>query len=33
MIELIMGLLWPINITNFVDKTDHFVIAGTDTYY
>ena len=29
--ELIMGLLWPINITNFVDKTDHFVIACTDT--
>ena len=31
MIELIMGFLWPINITNFIDKTDHFVIAGTDT--
>ena len=29
--ELIMGLLWPINIINFVDKTDHFVIPGTDT--
>ena len=31
MIELIMGFLWPINITNFIDKTDHFVIAGTNT--
>ena len=29
--ELMMGLLWPIYIINFVDKTDHFVIPGTDT--
>ena len=26
-----MGLLWPIYIINFVDKTDQFVIPGTDT--
>ena len=29
--ELIMGLLWPIYIINFVDKTDHFMIPGSDT--
>ena len=29
--ELIMSLLWPLYITYFIDKTDHFVIPGTDT--
>ena len=28
--ELIMGLLWLTDITNFVDKTDNCVILGSD---
>ena len=29
--ELIMGLLWPVYIINFVNKTDNCIIPGTDT--